>query len=76
MICEICQNKMIQKKWKIDFLVEADRFVSVLNYPIYICPCCGNQVLKKAVNERVLKKLGEKENFSIHASAIKFEESF
>ena len=67
---------MIQKKWRIDFLVEEDRFVSVLNYPLFVCPYCGNQVFKKTVNERVLKKLSEKENFFIKASAIKFEECY
>ena len=76
MNCHICQKKMIEKKWKIDFLVEEERFVSVLNYPLFICPYCGNQVIKKAINERVLKKLSEKDNFLIKASAIKFEEYF
>ena len=67
---------MIEKKWRIDFLVEEERFVSVLNYPLHICPYCGHQVLKNKINERVLKKLSEKQNFLIKASAIKFEESF
>lgn len=76
MKCVICNTIMIEKKWKIDFLIEAERFVSVLNYPLFVCPYCGHQLLKKAINERVLKKLSEKENFFIKASAIKFEESF
>ncbi len=76
MVCTICQTKMSEKKWRIDFLVEEERFVSVLNYPLFLCPLCGNQVLKKKINERVLRKLSEKDNTTIKASAIKFEESF
>ncbi|MDH4128549.1 MAG: hypothetical protein OEV44_07350 [Spirochaetota bacterium] len=76
MKCIICNTNMIEKKWKIDFLVEDERFVSVLNYPLNLCPFCGHQDLKKTINERVLKKLSEKENFQIKASAIKFEEAF
>ncbi len=76
MKCNICNTKMLEKKWRIDFLVEEERFVSVLNYPLYLCPYCGSQVPKNRINEKVLKKLSEKDNFQIKASAIKFEECF
>ncbi len=76
MLCSVCHTEMIEKKWKIDFLVAEEKFVSVLNYPIFLCPYCGHEVIKRKVNERVLKKLSEKENFYIKASAIKFEEIF
>lgn len=74
--CEVCGTKMLEKKWRIDFLVEEERFVSVLNYPLFLCPFCGNQEIKKRINEKVLKKLSEKDNFLIKASTIKIEESF
>lgn len=76
MNCNICHTEMVEKKWKIDFLVNENKFVSVLNYPLFLCPYCGHEVIKKKINEKVLQKLSEKENFCSKASAIKFEEIF
>ncbi len=77
MKCLYCNTIMIEAKWKIDFLVNEEKFVTVLNYPIFLCPRCGNEKIKKQINEKILKKLGPKENhYNIKASAIKFEEAF
>ncbi len=73
MKCDFCNSKMLEQKWKIDFLVEG-RFVSVMNYPTYICIKCAKYMIKHRVNERVLEKLSEKSNGKPIIKAIKFEE--
>lgn len=64
---------MVEKKWRIDFLVDR-RFVSVINYPLLVCPVCGEQKARKRDNKRVIGKLNEKHNRKYPIRAIKFEE--
>jgi YgiT-type zinc finger domain-containing protein len=71
--CPVCKAEMIIKKRKIDFLVD-QRFITVVNYPILLCPICGEQKIRERDNERVLVKLNEQHNNIRPVSTIRLEE--
>ncbi len=73
MKCKICTTELIEKRWKLEFMI-GEKFISVINYPILVCPTCGNCLMKKKVTKKVIEKLNERENFYLNATAINFEE--
>jgi hypothetical protein len=67
---------MIEKNWKVDFYLEG-HFISIINYPLMLCPVCASLKIGKNINTRVLEKLSEKAHSRLESlSAIKFEEHF
>ncbi len=74
--CDICASQMVEKRWKVDFLIEG-KFISVLNYPLLLCPKCAKMDIREKVHEKILEKLylNSKVN-KMNLSAIKFEEHF
>ncbi len=75
-ICDICKTVMVEKNWKIDFFID-ERFISILNYPISLCPLCASMKFTKNINAKILEKLtNQTHSKNNHPSAIKFEEHF
>lgn len=56
---------MIKRRWKVDFKVKR-QFVQVTNYPLFICPRCGEQRIHFSATRKVLNRLSLS-----HISAIK-----
>ncbi len=74
--CDICESVLIEKNWKIDFFIDG-KFISILNYPLMLCPTCASMKFTENINAKVLEKLLTKTHSrNNHPSAIKFEEHF
>jgi hypothetical protein len=75
-LCNLCKTELIVKNWKIDFRIDA-KFISILNFPILLCPKCASVSIRQNISERVLDKIFEKiKSRKTTPRAIKFEEHF